>query len=56
MHTSDQNPIQIRQRLHIPLLGIAAPVEFVSFKGLPPGEEPIALGVRAAEVFREARV
>lgn len=43
MNTPDLHPIQIRQRLRIPLRGIAEPVDFVSFKGLPPGEEPIAL-------------
>ena len=43
MNTPDHPPIHIRQRVRIPLRGIEAPVEFVSFKGLPPGDEPIAL-------------
>jgi GTP cyclohydrolase II len=39
----DTNQVQIRQRVRIPLRSIAEPVEFVTFKGLPPGDEPIAL-------------
>jgi len=43
MSTPDQHPVHIRQRVRIPLCGIAEPVDFVSFNGLPPGDEPIAL-------------
>ncbi len=43
MMTSEVKHIQVRQRVHIPLRGIPEHVEFVSFKGLPSGDEPIAL-------------
>ena len=43
MTTSEIKHIQIRQRVHIPLRGIPDPVEFVSFKGLPSDDEPVAL-------------
>jgi GTP cyclohydrolase II len=35
--------VRIRQRVAIPLRGIATSVEFVSFHGLPAGDEPVAL-------------
>jgi len=35
--------IAVRQRVRIPLRGVQAPVEFVSFNGLQPGDEPLAL-------------
>ena len=36
-------PVQIRQRVRLPLAGASVVPECISFNGLPPGDEPVAL-------------
>ena len=43
MNSPQIQAIRIRQRVRIALRGIPAPVDFVSFRGLAPGDEPVAL-------------
>lgn len=49
-------PIEVRQRVRIPLRGVPEPVEFVSFTGLPPGDEPVALVFGAIPTDAPTRV